>query len=118
MRVDTKNWSWLKKTGIVFAIFSSLGFSFYGLAEAAISFKFDQRYLRSSEAEIKKNLDPRYITTIEYAAIKKQERIVNLKEKVFMLEFKDEQGKITALEKALLERYKRELFSLTNSRRG
>lgn len=118
MEMNIKEWSWLKKTSVILGIVSACGFSFYGMAEAAIAFKLDQRYLQSSEIEIKKNLDPRYITIAGYAAIKKNERISNLQEKIFTLEFKVQQDKASPLDKALLQRYKTELYILLNIPKG
>lgn len=93
-----KVWIWLRRIGIIMGIFSASTFSLWGLAEAAVVYKFDKRYVQ----------------IISFEIVKREERVLNLQEKIFILQFKLENKTATILDKALLLRYKSELQLLTN----
>ena len=84
----------LKKIMLVIGALSAIGGGLYGVAEAAIT------------------LDNRYMKVADYKAIEKGKQITNLENKIFALQFKVNKGTATALEKALLERYKAQLLAV------
>lgn len=87
----------LKKIMLVIGVLSAIGGGIWGVAEAAIA------------------LDARYLHAADYKSIEKSRSIRNLENKIFSLQFKVNKGVATALERAMLERYKAQLLALRNS---
>jgi len=108
-QIDVK----LKRTGLILGILSACGLSIWGIAEAAIAYKLDQRYIQIERIET--DLDPRYVTIAGYKSAKLEERKQWLQDEIFKLTFKINSGTATPLEKALLQKYQNELDTI-NSR--
>lgn len=87
----------LKKIMLVIAVLTAIGGGIWGIAEAAIT------------------IDSRYMHVADYKAIEKNKAITKLENKIFSLQFKVNTGKASALERAMLNRYKAQLVAIRNS---
>jgi hypothetical protein len=103
-----ENESKLKKYSIYASAISASLAILYGIAEAGI--KLDERYMKSENYH--EVLDERYLVLAEYESREKAREIRVLEDKIFELQMKIESGTGTAVDRAMLARYRDRLNGL------
>jgi len=102
----------LKHIWVIIPVLLASGGAMWGIAEAAVA--YDGNIMKKDEYHLV--LDQRYLQITEFKNITRLNRIQQLNDMLFQINFKINNNTATPLDKAMKERYENELRQLNQSR--